>query len=128
MAESEFQSIATHKTCAFAPLFGHPGNNEICPPSHPIIGENKLDRFERYIIEHESKFNPFAHNPKSSAKGIGQLLQQTRNAIGAKLGINPETTNYDEQLAMFKYYIAHGSAHFNTSEGAYNWWITHHWY
>lgn len=59
-----------------------------------------------WLIDKESDGRPTAQNPTSTAFGIGQLLVANRREYGRRLGINPNTTNPQEQLAMMNAYIA----------------------
>lgn len=57
------------------------------------------------IIQAESHFNPKAKNPKSTAKGVGQLLEQTYKNLGLKHSADP--------VAQVVAAIAYGSRHYN---------------
>lgn len=63
----------------------------------------------RELIRRESAGDVNAKNPKSSAFGIGQLLNdkyKLRDQYSAKVGVkNPNTTDFKEQLAMMEAYI-----------------------
>lgn len=60
---------------------------------------------EAKIIYPESGGKTTAQNPGSTAFGLGQLLKANRVKYGKELGIDPDTTNPQEQLAMFRAYI-----------------------
>ena len=51
------------------------------------------------IIDKESKWNPLAQNPKSTAFGIGQFLNSTWSLVDSKKTNDP----YDQIDAMIKY-------------------------
>ena len=55
------------------------------------------------IIGRESRFNPNAINPKSSARGLGQHLDDTWARItkkaGGRYGITPETSRFDPRAS-----------------------------
>jgi hypothetical protein len=51
------------------------------------------------IIDKESKWNPLAQNPKSTAFGIGQFLNSTWGLVDSKKTKNP----YDQIDAMVEY-------------------------
>lgn len=105
-----------------SPMSGEPGPS--CPVSYPRIGEPTP--LEQWIINRESGGNPNAHNPHSSAFGIGQLIAANRNALGNALGINPDTTDFDQQLQLMRAYI---DARYNGStQAAINFWQSHGWY
>lgn len=53
----------------------------------------------------ESNFRTDADNPQSSAFGIGQLIESNRQRYGQQLGIDPNTQNEAEQLALMRAYI-----------------------
>lgn len=84
-----------------------------------------LSAAEQFIVSKESSGNVHADNPTSTAFGLGQLLQGNRNSYGQKLGINPNTTDYGEQLAMMRAYIAE---RYGSAEAAMQFWQGHGWY
>ncbi len=69
------------------------------------------------IIQRESKCNPNAQNPASSACGIAQNIR----------GCNSPGYGYDpvQQLKWFHQYCF---ARYGSFEGAYQFWLSHHWY
>lgn len=71
-----------------------------------------LSADEAWIINRESGGRTTADNPTSTAFGLGQLLIANRQLYGGRLGVSPDTTDYDDQLAMFRMYVAdrYGSA------------------
>lgn len=89
--------------------------------------QSSLTPAERTLLQHESGLNPLAKNPTSSAFGIWQGLTSTRNAYGAKVGVNPNTTNPVEQLAMFRRYI---QDRYGNADKAWQFWQSNnpHWY
>lgn len=80
---------------------------------------------EKWIISKESSGNVYADNPKSTAFGLGQLLISNRQAYGRQLGFNPNTTNYNEQLAMMRAYI---KDRYGSAEAAMRFWQANGWY
>jgi hypothetical protein len=84
-----------------------------------------LSPAEAYIIQHESGGRPTAKNPTSTAFGIWQGLQGTRNDYARRLGVSPNTTDVNQQLAMFRAYIRD---RYGTAENAQRFWQSHHWY
>lgn len=102
------------------PGFGRGGGGSAYDP-----GFAGLSPAEAWIIQHESGGRTTAKNPKSTAFGIWQGLQSTRNAYGRKLGIDPNTTDYNQQLAMFRAYV---KDRYGTPERAMSFWQQHHWY
>lgn len=86
---------------------------------------SSLSPAESWIIQRESSFNPLAKNPTSSAFGIWQGLDSTRRAYGAKVGVNPNTTDPAEQLLMFRRYIAD---RYGSADAAQRFWQANHWY
>jgi hypothetical protein len=84
-----------------------------------------LSAAEAYIIQHESGGDPAADNPTSTAFGIWQGLQSTRQAYAQRMGFDPDTTNVSQQLQMFRQYI---SDRYGSAENAEQFWRTHHWY
>jgi len=62
-----------------------------------------------WIFDKESHLNPNAKNPKSSARGVGQLLESTYQTIGLKHSADP--------LAQVIASIAYISRHYG-SDGA----------
>lgn len=121
---------------ALSEFFEHKRHSPTCYRTRPLIAGYILDPFENWIARHESGLNPFKHNPKSTAFGIGQLLKATRHAIASQLGFDENTTDVAQQIQMMKTYIQQrftpGSVYNRTglppSEAAYNWWQSHGWY
>lgn len=58
-----------------------------------------------WLINAESSGRTNAKNPKSSAFGIGQLILSNRKKYGAQLGIDPNTTDADQQHALMDAYV-----------------------
>lgn len=80
----------------------------------------------QWLIQKESSGRTSAKNPKSTAFGLGQLLIANRKAYAKKLGIkDPNTTDYNEQLAMMKAYIAD---RYGSSKAARQFWEKNRWY
>lgn len=80
----------------------------------------------RWLIQKESSGKTTAKNPKSSAFGLGQLIKANRKAYAQRLGIkNPDTTDYDEQLAMMKAYI---KERYGDAVRAKQFWERNQWY
>ena len=88
-------------------------------------GGGGLSAAEQFIVNRESEGNVHADNPTSTAFGLGQLLQGNRNSYGARLGINPNTTDYGEQLQMMRAYIAD---RYGSAQAAMQFWQGHGWY
>ncbi len=84
-----------------------------------------LSPAESWIIQRESSFNPRADNPTSTAFGIWQGLDSTRKAYGRKVGVDPNTVNPWQQLAMFRSYV---KDRYGTAEGAQRFWQAKGWY
>lgn len=84
-----------------------------------------LSQAEAYIIQHESGGDPTADNPTSTAFGIWQGLQATREAYAQRMGFDPNTTDVNQQLQMFRQYI---SDRYGSAENAEAFWRSHHWY
>lgn len=63
------------------------------------------DPDKAWILDHESEDNVNADNPNSTAFGVGQLIRSNREAIGNRLGIDPETRDYNEQHRMMDEYV-----------------------
>lgn len=85
-----------------------------------------LDPYEAYILARESSFRTTADNPRSTAFGLGQLLYANRVNYGRRLGIrNPNTTDVNDQLRMFRLYVR---SRYGNSRNAYNFWRSRGWY
>lgn len=65
-----------------------------------------LNEYERAIIEKESSFRTTAKNPKSTAFGLWQGLQSTREKYANKYGYHPNTVSAHEQIKMFRGYVS----------------------
>lgn len=84
-----------------------------------------LSEAEAWIIQHESGGNPTAQNPTSTAFGIWQGLDTTRATYAARFGYDPGTTDVNQQLTMFRAYIAD---RYGTPEAAMQFWQKNGWY
>lgn len=84
-----------------------------------------LSAAESWIVNHESGNRTTAQNPTSTAFGLGQLLIANREHYGAILGVSANTTNYADQLAMFRMYV---KERYGTAEKAEAFWKAHGWY
>lgn len=102
------------------------------PSSGVVAGQGAPDQAGgvddalQWLIQKESSGRTDAKNPNSSAFGLGQLIRANREAYAKKLGIqNPDTTDYNEQLAMMKAYIAD---RYGSPEKAKQFWERNNWY
>lgn len=59
-----------------------------------------------WIIAKESDGIPTADNPKSTAFGIGQLLEDNRATYAGRFGFDPNTTDPWQQIQMMDAYVA----------------------
>jgi hypothetical protein len=84
-----------------------------------------LSAAENWIIQRESGGRTTADNPTSTAFGLGQLLLANRQRIGAMLGFSASTTDYGQQLAMFRQYV---KERYGNAEAAQRFWQAHGWY
>lgn len=74
-----------------------------------------------FIISHESGWNPSATNKDSGAYGLAQALPGSKMAsAGADW-----QTNYQTQ---FKWFMSYCNGRYDSIQGAYQFWITYHWY
>jgi phage-related minor tail protein len=94
-----------------------------------VGAQGPLNRYERYIVAHESGGDVRANNPTSTAFGLGQLIEANRVAYARRLGFNvgreygdTGTTNYGQQLAMMRSYI---KDRYGSSAAAYNYHVSH---
>jgi hypothetical protein len=58
-----------------------------------------------WIIHRESGGDPRARNPRSSAHGLGQLLDGTWRSLASRAGRRMERHNPHHQLEMFVEYV-----------------------
>jgi septal ring factor EnvC (AmiA/AmiB activator) len=77
---------------------------------------------EYFIIMKESRGDPTADNPTSTAFGLGQLLLDLRKRI---LGANYDTIDCGLQLMAFRTYVRE---RYGTAEAAQAFWLSHGWY
>jgi hypothetical protein len=92
----------------------------------PTSGSSSgLSPAEQWIIQRESSGRTNAQNPTSSAFGLGQLLIGNRTKYARQFGFSPNTTDYGQQLAMFRAYVRD---RYGTPEAAQRFWQQHHWY
>ena len=87
--------------------------------------DSSEDALRDWIIGKESSGNVNAKNPNSSAFGLGQLIIANRKAYGQKLGIDPNTTDYNEQLALMDAYV---KERYGSYAKAKQFWEEHGWY
>lgn len=91
----------------------------------PGLGGAGLSAPESWIIQHESSGNVNADNPRSTAFGLGQLLYANRVKYGRTLGVDPNTRDYNSQLAMMRLYI---KDRYGTAQAAMEFWQRNGWY
>jgi septal ring factor EnvC (AmiA/AmiB activator) len=77
---------------------------------------------EYFIIMKESRGDPTADNPTSTAFGLGQLLLDLRRRY---LGANYDTIDCGLQLMAFRSYVRD---RYGTAEAARAFWLSHGWY
>jgi hypothetical protein len=77
---------------------------------------------EYFIIMKESRGDPTADNPRSTAFGLGQLLLDGRRHY---LGANYDTIDCGLQLGAFRGYVRD---RYGTAENARAFWLDHGWY
>ena len=85
----------------------------------------RLSPSEIWILSVESGFDPLAHNPQSTAFGVGQLILANRELYGRKLNFNPDTQEFQEQVAMFRAYVFdryHTADHAKAFHKAHGWY------
>lgn len=79
-----------------------------CAPAHAAerpCYRHVRSAAQRELVRRESSGSPHARNRRSTAFGCLQLLRATRNAMGRRLGINPDTTSAAQQMRMGSLYI-----------------------
>lgn len=91
--------------------------------SQRTTGDPDLD----WVIGKETggTWDTTAKNPNSTAFGLGQLLEGNRKRFGSQLGYDPDTTDFNEQLGMFKAYV---TERYGTPAKARKFWEQHGWY
>jgi len=105
--------------------------SDMTPSSPPPVATGNgrgsgVDPDLAWIIGKESGGRTIAKNPTSSAFGLGQLLDYNRASYAKRLGIsNPNTTDYNQQLAMMKEYV---KERYGTPAKARQFWESHGWY
>lgn len=60
---------------------------------------------KKWIIGKESGGRTNAKNPKSTAFGLGQLIEANRRKYAKELGVDPWTTDYNAQSRMMDMYV-----------------------
>ena len=84
------------------------------------------DPNEQWLMDRESfGGDPTADNPNSTAFGIGQLLRSNRESYGARFGFDPDTTDINEQMTMFRAYV---EDRYGSMEAARRFHEQHGWY
>lgn len=84
-----------------------------------------LSNAEKELLMKESSLNFVAKNPKSTAFGVWQGLHSTRVKYAKKVGVNHDTIEPQEQIAMFRAYV---SDRYQTADQALSFWLIHHYY
>ena len=74
-----------------------------------------------YIINHESGWQVNASNPSSGAYGLPQALPGSKMASAG----SDWRTNYQTQL---KWFFSYCNSRYGSIQGAYSYWLSHHWY
>jgi SLT domain-containing protein len=74
---------------------------------------------EYELILRESSGNPLAKNPRSTSFGLGQLIKGNRIKYAAQIGVDPNTTDPVDQIALARAYI---STRYGTAEKALAYW------
>ena len=97
----------------------------IVPPIGGAVPRGGLSAAEAWIIARESGGRTTAANPHSSAFGLGQLLLANRIHYGRQFGYSAGTTDYNQQLAMMRAYIAD---RYGSAEAAKAFWQSHGYY
>lgn len=77
------------------------------------------------IVYKESRGDPTAKNPKSSAFGCGQLLISTRRVYSKFCNGDPHTLDTEEQMCMMSAYI---DDRYGSDDRALNWHRRYNWY
>lgn len=104
------------------------------PAIFTVGSASGLTASEAFLIRHESNGNPNAfvdwvNHPEKfpgctvlnpcTALGLGQLVSANRIKYGLQLGISPDTRDPDEQLALFRAYVAD---RYGTAKAAEQFW------
>lgn len=81
----------------FKPL----GREELEPMAEQIAQQKGIPvHIFKGMIDHESSWNPYAKNPKSSATGLGQHLDRTLRNMGHEPTGGPDDPRYNPQLSL----------------------------
>jgi hypothetical protein len=89
-----------------------PPYSEVSSKIDQALNESDLDaedkKLIRFIAQIESRFDPFAKNPQSSATGLYQMLDKTAQTYYANIGEEPTCANrcdpYKATKAMIAFY------------------------
>jgi hypothetical protein len=91
------------------------------PTTYPK-GVSPLSDAEKWIIDHESQDLTTA-GKKDHFFGLGQLRLDNRETYGKMLHIDPNSTNYWDQVALMRAYI---KSRYGTADAAEAAWIKHY--
>lgn len=97
-------------------------DNALVPVGKSIDSEQAA---KQWIIQKESEGKTTAKNPNSSAFGLGQLIRTNREAYAKKLGVDPDTTDYNAQSKMQDMYV---KDRYGTYQKAKEFWEKNGWY
>lgn len=96
------------------------------PTPKPLVPACVPTPSEQWIIARESGGDTHAYNPVDTstghAFGIGQLTTTNRVEIGRRLGIDPNTTDYCQQLTLLRGYVA---GRYGSTTNAVAFWRRH---
>ena len=113
--------------CASSQLDSGPGRPGACrfgPLIERVASETQVDPgLIAGVAAVESRWNPRAKNPSSTAFGLFQFLKSTW-ATYCKEGSYGSTDPYVQALGGFRYI----KSRYRTPEGAWAFWQRHHWY
>lgn len=123
---AEPQGVRDGVTEALKTPFQLPGSPGLSPelPVGGSVGDSEQEA-KQWIIGKESSGKTTAKNPNSSAFGLGQMIRANREAYAKRLGVDPDTTDYDAQSAMMDMYV---KDRYGTYQKAREFWEKNQWY
>lgn len=125
------QAATTAATPVIPPVGSLQGNGNPTalanPPGDGLEGPDsaQINQDLKWLIGKESGGRTDADNPTSTAFGLGQLIEANRIAYAKKLGVSPDTQDYNAQLQMMKMYI---KDRYGSPTQARRFWESHNWY
>lgn len=127
------ESVGGGRMGASIPVDTAPSNTPLIQPSTTLTANliSNINPDISWIIQRESGWRtdaspkPTKDNPNPTAFGLGQLIIGHRQKYAKALGVDPNTTDPNQQLAMMLMYV---KDRYGSPAAARRFWEQHKWY